>query len=121
MIEGGGSKTLSKAKEWIFKHPKESHALLQRITDVCVDFLVGQAHAGAQVKDDPRAFFLFIFFRPTAKVRLCYSATYPRLLFSSLTLYLSANTDRGVAGFSQLLPLQRQILKDAPSFRVLGR
>lgn len=51
MIEGGGSKTLSKAKEWIFKHPKESHALLQRITDVCVDFLVGQVHAGAQVKN----------------------------------------------------------------------
>ncbi|KAG0053692.1 Uroporphyrinogen decarboxylase in heme biosynthesis [Gryganskiella cystojenkinii] len=49
MIEGGGSKTLSKAKEWIFKYPKESHALLQRITDVCVDFLVGQVHAGAQM------------------------------------------------------------------------
>lgn len=50
MIEGGGSKTLSKAKEWIFKHPKESHELLARITDVCVDFLVGQVHAGAQVR-----------------------------------------------------------------------
>lgn len=50
MIEGGGSKTLSKAKEWIFKHPKESHELLGRITDVCVDFLIGQVHAGAQVR-----------------------------------------------------------------------
>lgn len=49
MIEGGGSKTLSKAKEWIFKHPKTSHELLSRITDVCVDFLVGQVRAGAQV------------------------------------------------------------------------
>ncbi|KAF9297766.1 Uroporphyrinogen decarboxylase in heme biosynthesis [Linnemannia elongata] len=49
MIEGGGSKTLSKAKEWIFKHPKESHELLGRITDVCVDFLIGQVHAGAQM------------------------------------------------------------------------
>ncbi|KAI1320688.1 Uroporphyrinogen decarboxylase in heme biosynthesis [Mortierella claussenii] len=49
MIEGGGSKTLSKAKEWIFKHPKASHELLQRITDVCVDFLVGQVRAGAQL------------------------------------------------------------------------
>ena len=50
MIEGGGSKTLSKAKEWIFKYPKESHELLGRITDVCVDFLIGQVHAGAQVR-----------------------------------------------------------------------
>ncbi|KAF9426879.1 Uroporphyrinogen decarboxylase in heme biosynthesis [Podila epigama] len=49
MIEGGGSKTLSKAKEWIFKHPKASHELLDRITDVCVDFLVGQVQAGAQM------------------------------------------------------------------------
>jgi len=49
MIEGGGSKTLSKAKEWIFKHPKTSHELLSRITDVCVDFLVGQVRAGAQM------------------------------------------------------------------------
>lgn len=49
MIEGGGSKTLSKAKTWLFKYPKESHQLLQRITDVVIDFLVGQAQAGAQV------------------------------------------------------------------------
>ncbi|KAG0313066.1 Uroporphyrinogen decarboxylase in heme biosynthesis [Dissophora globulifera] len=49
MIEGGGSKTLSKAKEWIFKYPKESHELLTRITDVCVDFAVGQVRAGAQM------------------------------------------------------------------------
>ncbi|KAF8979851.1 Uroporphyrinogen decarboxylase in heme biosynthesis [Entomortierella lignicola] len=49
MIEGGGSKTLSKAKEWIFKHPQASHELLGRITDVAVDFLVGQVRAGAQM------------------------------------------------------------------------
>jgi uroporphyrinogen decarboxylase len=49
MIEGGGSKTLSKAKSWLFKHPKESHWLLQRAADVVVDFLVGQAKAGAQI------------------------------------------------------------------------
>ena len=52
MIEGGGaaSKVPHKAKSWIFKHPKESHALLARIADVCVDFLVGQVKAGAQVR-----------------------------------------------------------------------
>ncbi|KAF9999485.1 Uroporphyrinogen decarboxylase in heme biosynthesis [Entomortierella chlamydospora] len=49
MIEGGGSKTLSKAKEWLFKYPKASQELLGRITDVCIDFLVGQVRAGAQM------------------------------------------------------------------------
>ncbi|KAJ3028103.1 hypothetical protein HK097_006030, partial [Rhizophlyctis rosea] len=49
MIEGGGSRTLSKAKSWLFNHPEESKQLLQRVTDVCVDFLVGQVKAGAQL------------------------------------------------------------------------
>lgn len=49
MIEGGGSPTLSKAKLWLYQHQEGSHELLQIITDVCVDFLVGQVRAGAQV------------------------------------------------------------------------
>ena len=49
MIEGGGSKTMSKSKAWLYAYPKESHKLLQILTDVIVDFLVGQVHAGAQV------------------------------------------------------------------------
>ncbi|KAJ3514886.1 hypothetical protein NLJ89_g2109 [Agrocybe chaxingu] len=49
MIEGGGSKTFQKAKTWLFKYPEESKALLLRIADVCVDFLVGQVKAGAQL------------------------------------------------------------------------
>lgn len=49
MIEGGGSKTFQKVKTWIFKYPEESKALLLRIADVCVDFLVGQVRAGAQL------------------------------------------------------------------------
>ncbi|KAF7353089.1 Uroporphyrinogen decarboxylase [Mycena venus] len=49
MIEGGGSKTYQKVKTWIFKYPEESKALLLRIADVCVDFLVGQVKAGAQL------------------------------------------------------------------------
>lgn len=48
MVEGGGSKTLQKAKTWLYKYPEESKALLMRIADVCVDFLVGQVKAGAQ-------------------------------------------------------------------------
>nr|CAG8523311.1 5203_t:CDS:10 [Entrophospora candida] len=49
MIEGGGSNTLSKAKTWLFKYPNESKRLLQKITDVAIDFLIGQIKAGAQM------------------------------------------------------------------------
>ncbi|KAG6849638.1 hypothetical protein H0H93_006761 [Arthromyces matolae] len=49
MIEGGGSKTFQKVKTWLYKYPDESKALLLRIADVCVDFLVGQVRAGAQL------------------------------------------------------------------------
>lgn len=49
MIEGGGSKTLQKAKSWLYRHPLESKVLLQRIAEVCAEFLIGQVKAGAQV------------------------------------------------------------------------
>ncbi|CCM05657.1 uncharacterized protein FIBRA_07887 [Fibroporia radiculosa] len=49
MIEGGGSKTYQKTKSWLFKWPEESKTLLKRIADICVDFLVGQVKAGAQL------------------------------------------------------------------------
>lgn len=49
MIEGGGSKTLSKAKKWLYQHPEASHKLLKLITDVNVEYLVGQVRAGAQL------------------------------------------------------------------------
>eukprot|EP00095_Tigriopus_kingsejongensis_P006395 maker-scaffold117_size339417-snap-gene-2.23 protein:Tk06395 transcript:maker-scaffold117_size339417-snap-gene-2.23-mRNA-1 annotation:"uroporphyrinogen decarboxylase" len=49
MIEGRGSKTQSKAKAWLYRHPEASHQLLQMITDLNVEYLVGQAQAGAQL------------------------------------------------------------------------
>ena len=49
MIEGGGSKTLTKAKSWLFKYPQVTKDLLQRITDIAIDFLAEQIIAGAQV------------------------------------------------------------------------
>ncbi|PVU99485.1 hypothetical protein BB559_000676 [Furculomyces boomerangus] len=49
MIEGGGSKTFSKAKTWLWKYPEAAHELLDRITKVSVEFLKGQAAAGAQM------------------------------------------------------------------------
>jgi uroporphyrinogen decarboxylase len=48
MIEGGGSKTFGRSKRWLFDYEQESHALLQLLTDVCVEYLVQQIDAGAQ-------------------------------------------------------------------------
>ncbi|OZJ03901.1 hypothetical protein BZG36_03284 [Bifiguratus adelaidae] len=49
MIEGGGSKLFTKAKTWLYRYPEASHRLLQHITDVTVEYLVGQVKAGAQI------------------------------------------------------------------------
>lgn len=49
MVEGGGSKTYQKAKEWLYRWPEASRTLLAKVADVCVDLLVGQVLAGAQV------------------------------------------------------------------------
>lgn len=49
MIEGGGSKTLSKAKKWLFLYHEASHQLLSLITKVTIAYLVEQARAGAQI------------------------------------------------------------------------
>lgn len=49
MIEGGGSKTFSASKAWLFREPEASHALLQRITDACAEYLIAQIEAGAQL------------------------------------------------------------------------
>ncbi|XP_003975585.1 uroporphyrinogen decarboxylase [Takifugu rubripes] len=48
MIEGGGSNTHSKAKRWLYRHPEASHMLLKMLTDVIVQYLLGQVAAGAQ-------------------------------------------------------------------------
>jgi uroporphyrinogen decarboxylase len=49
MIEGGGSKTFSTVKRWLFSHPEISHQLLTTITNLVIDYLVCQVKAGAQV------------------------------------------------------------------------
>lgn len=49
MIEGGGSKTFSRSKRWLYDAPDASHALLERLTDTLVAFLIGQVDAGAQL------------------------------------------------------------------------
>ncbi|CCH62258.1 hypothetical protein TBLA_0G03210 [Henningerozyma blattae CBS 6284] len=49
MTEGGGSRLFNYAKEWLNKYPEVSHKLLQKITDVAVEFLSQQVVAGAQI------------------------------------------------------------------------
>ncbi|XP_051989263.1 uroporphyrinogen decarboxylase-like [Xyrauchen texanus] len=48
MIEGGGSTTHSKAKRWLYRYPEASHKLLSQLTNVIVEYLLGQVKAGAQ-------------------------------------------------------------------------
>lgn len=49
MIEGGGSKTMSKTKSWLSEHNKETHELLSLLTDTIVEYFEMQVKAGAQM------------------------------------------------------------------------
>jgi len=49
MVEGEGSKTFSKAKKWLYQFPEASHKLLRKVTDCLIEYLKGQAKAGAQL------------------------------------------------------------------------
>ncbi|KAL9875584.1 uroporphyrinogen decarboxylase [Glossina fuscipes fuscipes] len=49
MIEGGGSKTMSKTKSWLLCYPEDSEKLLAMLTSVIVDYLEMQVKAGAQM------------------------------------------------------------------------
>ncbi len=49
MIEGGGSKTFSKAKAMLYANPQLSHSLLQMITDSTIKYLRAQVAAGADL------------------------------------------------------------------------
>jgi uroporphyrinogen decarboxylase len=49
MVEGGGSKLFIHTKTWVYKYPQASKDLLQKISEVCVEYLALQVQAGAQV------------------------------------------------------------------------
>jgi uroporphyrinogen decarboxylase len=49
MVEGGGTKMFRFVKTWIFKYGNETKALLQKIAELCVEYLALQVVAGAQV------------------------------------------------------------------------
>ena len=49
MVEGKGSKTWEKAKQFCFTQPDLAHQLLQKITNTTIGYLKAQAKAGADV------------------------------------------------------------------------
>jgi uroporphyrinogen decarboxylase len=49
MVEGGGSKTFSKAKKFLYQHPRAAHDLLNMITETTILYLKNQIKAGADV------------------------------------------------------------------------
>lgn len=59
MIEGGTSKTMSKAKKWLYQWPEKSKILLNVIADAVTKHLINQAKAGAQVLQVLPGCFLF--------------------------------------------------------------
>jgi uroporphyrinogen decarboxylase len=49
MVEGGGSKTFSKARGMLYGNPQLAHSILQKITDSTIRYLQAQITAGADV------------------------------------------------------------------------
>ena len=49
MVEGKGSKSFDKAKQFCFTQPQLAHQLLQKITNVTIQYLNAQIRAGADV------------------------------------------------------------------------
>lgn len=47
MVEGKGSKTWDKAKQFVYTEPQLAHQLLQKITDITIQYLKLQVKAGA--------------------------------------------------------------------------
>lgn len=47
MVEGKGSKTFDKAKQFCLTQPELAHSLLQKITDITIQYLIAQTKAGA--------------------------------------------------------------------------
>lgn len=49
MVEGSGSKTFSKAKQFLYTQPELAHQLLDKITKSSINYLKGQIEAGADM------------------------------------------------------------------------
>jgi uroporphyrinogen decarboxylase len=49
MVEGSGSKTFSKAKQFLYTQPELAHRLLEKITQSTINYLKGQVKSGADM------------------------------------------------------------------------
>lgn len=49
MVEGSGSKTFSKAKQFLYTQPDLAHQLLEKITQSTINYLKGQIKSGADL------------------------------------------------------------------------
>lgn len=49
MVEGGGSKTFSKAKKFLYTQPEVAHALLRKLTDTSIAYLKNKIKHGADL------------------------------------------------------------------------
>ena len=49
MIEGSGSKSFSRARSWLYRHPDELVGLLDQLADVSIEYLDMQIRAGANL------------------------------------------------------------------------
>jgi uroporphyrinogen decarboxylase len=49
MVEGSGSKTFSKAKQFLYTQPQLAHQLLEKITFSSINYLKGQIESGANI------------------------------------------------------------------------
>lgn len=49
MVEGGGTKVFKQTKTWIYRYSDASKRLLQKIAELCVEYLAQQVVAGAQI------------------------------------------------------------------------
>ncbi|CAH2007914.1 unnamed protein product [Acanthoscelides obtectus] len=49
MVEGGTSKTMSKAKKWLYCHPDAATQLMDMLAEIITDYLLMQIKSGAQI------------------------------------------------------------------------
>ena len=49
MVEGSGSKTFSKAKAFLYRHPQEAHQLLEKLTSSIIAYLQAKVEAGVHL------------------------------------------------------------------------
>lgn len=91
MVEGGSSRTLLQTKKWLLTDPRNFHLLMQRITDLTLEYLQLQIAAGVdaiQIFDSWANFLAFPQFEEFSQAYICQllagikSSGIPAIVFS---------------------------------------